>query len=92
MNTLPGDLLDALTYVNDYRTKLTEIATGSVTATAPSFPVCEGLISKAARAGQVLVLVGLSYPDLSMEAFNSLLESDVAGMEVAIGGTEHRSS
>ncbi len=36
----------------------------------------------------MLVLVGLSYPDLGMEAFNSLLESDVAGMEVAIGRTE----
>jgi hypothetical protein len=44
MNTLPGDLLDALTSVNDYRNKLTVIATGSVTATAPSFTVCEGLI------------------------------------------------
>ena len=61
MNTLPGGLLDALTPVIDFPTKFTVIATGSVTATAPSFTVCEGLISIAARAGQVLVLVGRDY-------------------------------
>jgi hypothetical protein len=51
MNTLPGGLLDALTLVIDSPTKFTVIATGSVTATAPSFTVCEGLISIAAHAG-----------------------------------------
>ncbi|CAJ1430713.1 unnamed protein product [Effrenium voratum] len=53
----------------------------------PPFALVQGPISKCVQEGKILILAGYFRPELSMEWLNTLLESDVGGQIINIGGT-----